>query len=156
MIDISLINGKAIEELLNNIVEPVVGDTPVSVQLVRALKNATSQEDISALSSELKALCKELEQIAQLVGDTAVHDQINDALDEVTADDFGIYVQNAEPQNAVAGDIWVDTANDPAFIMPSLPEVTSADNGKVLMVVNGSWQAVNLNLSIDANGVVFM
>jgi phage-related tail fiber protein len=69
-------------------------------------------------------------------------------------DDLGIYVQNTEPTNAVAGDIWVDTANDPAFIVPNLPEVTSADNGKVLMVVNGRWQAVTLNLTADANGVV--
>lgn len=36
----------------------------------------------------------------------------------------------------------------------ALPEVTSADNGKVLMVVNGKWTAVNLNLTVDENGVV--
>ena len=29
-----------------------------------------------------------------------------------------------------------------------------ADNGKILMVVNGVWQAVNLNLSIDVDGIV--
>ena len=69
-------------------------------------------------------------------------------------DDLGIYVQNTEPTSAVAGDIWVDTAHDPSFIVPNLPEVTSADNGKVLMVVNGRWQAVTLNLTADANGVV--
>jgi phage-related tail fiber protein len=68
--------------------------------------------------------------------------------------DLGIYVQNTEPTSAVVGDIWVDTANDPSFIVPNLPEVTSADNGKILMVVNGRWQAVTLNLTADANGVV--
>jgi hypothetical protein len=35
-----------------------------------------------------------------------------------------------------------------------LPEVTDADNGKILMVVNGKWQAVSLNLSVDENGVL--
>ena len=35
-----------------------------------------------------------------------------------------------------------------------LPEVTDADNGKILMVVNGTWQAVSLNLSVDDNGVL--
>ena len=92
--------------------------------------------------------------IVTLVGDKSVSEQVSTAINQATADDFGIYVQDAEPANAVAGDIWVDTANDPSFIVPNLPEVTDADNGKVLMVVNGRWQAVNLNLSIDANGVV--
>ena len=91
-----------------------------------------------------------------LVGDKTVSEQINSAINEVTADDFGIYVQATEPANAVAGDIWVDTANDPSFIVPTIPEVTQADNGKVLMVVNGKYQLVKLNLSVDANGVVSM
>ena len=37
-----------------------------------------------------------------------------------------------------------------------LPVVTTADNGKVLMVVNGAWKAVDLNMSVDENGVVSM
>lgn len=93
------------------------------------------------------------------------------AMDNLTADDFGIYVQDTEPANAVAGDIWVDTASNPAIMdhpvtsvngatgdvtIDALPSVTSADNGKVLMVVDGAWKLVNLNLSIDANGVVSM
>ena len=78
---------------------------------------------------------------------------------DTTADDFGIYVQDTEPLNAIDGDIWIDTASDPSIIpntdIPNaLPTVTTADNGKVLMVVNGSWQAVDLNMSVDANGVV--
>lgn len=36
--------------------------------------------------------------------------------------------------------------------IPALPEVTEEDNGKVLMVVNGKWQVVNLNLTVDDNG----
>jgi hypothetical protein len=35
----------------------------------------------------------------------------------------------------------------------ALPAVTDADNGKVLMVVNGQWQLVTLNLTVDENGV---
>lgn len=68
----------------------------------------------------------------------------------------GVYVQDTEPTDAVDGDIWVDTAHDPSFIAPNLPAVTTADNGKVLMVVNGRWQAVDLSLYVDANGVVSM
>ena len=126
------------------------------------------------------------------------------AMDNLTADDLGIYVQDTEPTNAVAGDIWVDTANDPSImdhpvtsvngqvgdvvidipsktseltndsgyitsvpvqsvngqtgdvILSVLPDITTADNGKVLMVVDGAWQLVSLNLSVDADGVVSM
>jgi hypothetical protein len=86
----------------------------------------------------------------------AVLDAIHSYVDNKTADDFGIYVQAAEPVDAVPGDIWIDTINDPSYIPPALPEITESDNGKVLMVVNGKLQLVNLNLSIDANGVVSM
>lgn len=75
-------------------------------------------------------------------------------VDNKTADDFGIFVQTQEPADAVPGDIWIDTANDPTYIPPTIPPITEADNGKVLMVVNGQLQLVSLNLSVDANGVV--
>ena len=116
----------------------------------------------SALSSsstnpvQNKAVNAAIDNLKSLVGDTKVSEQIEDAIGETTADDFGIYVQATEPTNAVAGDIWIDTSKDPSFIVPTVPEVTAADNGKVLMVVNGKYQLVNLNLSIDANGVVSM
>lgn len=86
----------------------------------------------------------------------AVLDTVHDYVDNKTADDFGIYVQTQEPADAVAGDIWIDTANDPSYIQPSLPDITESDNGKVLMVVNGKLQLVKLNMAIDANGVVSM
>ena len=103
-----------------------------------------------------RAAASDLTTLQGLVGDKKVSEQISSAFEEATADDFGIYVQATEPTNAVAGDIWIDTANDPSFIVPTIPEVTQTDNGKVLMVVNGRYQLVNLNLSIDANGVVSM
>ena len=36
----------------------------------------------------------------------------------------------------------------------NLPDVTTADNGKILMVVNGAWKAISINLSVDTNGVL--
>ena len=111
-----------------------------------------------ALKTELLAKISDVDDkvgaVSTLVGDTKVSEQISSAIDEATANDFGIYVQAQEPTDAVAGDIWIDTANDPAYTAPALPEVTEADNGKVIMVVNGRYQLVSLNLSIDANGVV--
>ena len=41
-----------------------------------------------------------------------------------------------------------------AVAVSELPSVTATDNGKVLMVVGGAWQAVDITMSIDANGVV--
>jgi hypothetical protein len=87
-------------------------------------------------------------------------ESIRDWVNSKTADDFGIYVQDTEPTDAVDGDIWIDTASDAsgsiAPVAPNLPEVSTVDNGKVLMVVNGTWQIVDPNLSIDDNGVLFM
>jgi hypothetical protein len=94
--------------------------------------------------------------LSDLVGETPVVEQIRSEIDKATADDFGIYVQANEPENAVAGDIWIDTISDPEYTAPTLPKITAADNGKVLMVVNGTLQLVKLNMSIDANGVVSM
>ncbi len=38
----------------------------------------------------------------------------------------------------------------------TLPTVSSADNGKILMVVDGVWKAVNITMSVDSNGVAFI
>ena len=76
--------------------------------------------------------------------------------DNLTTDDLGIYVQDTEPTDAEDGAIWIDTANDPEFMLPHVPTVTEADNGKVLMVVNGKYQLVTLNLSVDENGIISM
>jgi hypothetical protein len=38
----------------------------------------------------------------------------------------------------------------------TLPKVTSADNGKVLKVVDGKWQLVVPSITVDENGVVSM
>ena len=43
-----------------------------------------------------------------------------------------------------------------AVTVDILPAVTTADNGKVLVVVNGAWKAVDLNMSVDSNGVLFV
>lgn len=174
-----------------------------------------------------KTVNNEINNLKTMIGEVDVSEQINSALDEATADDFGIYVQAAEPTDAVDGDIWIDTANDPTAIevdvpdalpnpnaltfsgavsesydgssavnvvipdhsgkvntsdivnnlttnesnkplsaaqgvvlksamdaIKSLPSVTTNDNGKILMVVNGEWSVVDLNISIDSNGVV--
>lgn len=131
--------------------EKYIPDTIARVEDIPVIDNTLTQEGQAA---DAKAVGDAINEVATLVGDTAVSTQITNAIDEATADDFGIYVQDTEPTRAVDGDIWVDTANDPSYIPPTIPEITAADNGKVLMVVNGKLQLVNLNLSVDANGVL--
>ena len=132
-------------------------DVPVKGLGSAAYTASTAYDTAGAASTALtNAKAYTDAEITEWVGDKKVSDQINSALNNATADDFGIYVQATEPTSAVAGDIWVDTANDPSYIPPTIPAITAADNGKVLMVVNGTLQLVNLNLSIDANGVVSM
>ena len=113
----------------------------------------TPDEEIDLSSYATK---DDVEEISSLVGGTPISTQISAAINNISADDFGIYVQAQEPTDAVPGDIWIDTINDPTYIPPAIPEITEADNGKVLMVVNGKLQLVSLNLTVDANGVVSM
>lgn len=127
-----------------------IGDGEQNVNALPFVDDALRE----TLVAQIGDVDDKVDAVSALVGDTAVSAQISSAIDEATADDFGIYVQDTEPADAVDGDIWIDTANDPSFIEPNLPEVTEADNGKILMVVNGTWQAVALNMSVDANGVL--
>jgi hypothetical protein len=77
--------------------------------------------------------------------DINITDNIMDAED----DDVPTVKAVMDELNGFAG--WVDSELSK---IPTLPEITSADNGKVLMVVNGKLQLVSLNLSADANGVI--
>lgn len=129
-----------------------VGDGVKNVNALPFVDDALRSE----LIEQINDVDDKVDAVSTLVGDKKVSEQISSAINDVTADDFGVYVQASEPASAVAGDIWIDTANDPSYIPPTIPEITEADNGKVLMVVNGRLQLVNLNLSVDANGVVSM
>ena len=62
-----------------NIIEEIIGDTPVSVQLATALDRMASKDDVKALRSDLDALRKDIEQLIKLVGDVSVSEQINNA-----------------------------------------------------------------------------
>lgn len=108
--------------------------------------------DTSTNPVQNKVVHSAINTILGMIGDESVEEQIK----SLVASDLGIYVSATEPEQSSVGDIWIDTANDPEYTAPVIPEVTQADNGKVLMVVNGKYQLVSLNLSIDANGVVSM
>lgn len=127
-----------------------IGD---GVKSVNALPFVTDALE-GSINGQITTVSQAVLNVASLVGNTSVSEQIDGAINNITANDFGVYVQSQEPINAVAGDIWIDTANDPSYIPPTLPEITEVDNGKVLMVVNGRLQLVNMSLSVDANGVV--
>lgn len=79
MINKILTDGRMVDDILNDVVEPILGDTPVSVQLNAALVKMASKEDVNALRSDLDVLRKEIEKLAELVGDVSVSEQINTA-----------------------------------------------------------------------------
>lgn len=55
---------------------------------------------------------------------------------------------NTTLEEIAGGDISIDNI--------VLPNATEADEGKVLMIVNGKWQMVKLVLSVDENGAMFI
>ena len=57
-----------------------------------------------------------------------------------------VFVQEDEPIQAENGSIWIDvnSSHVPTTTVMEIPEVTEADNGKVMMVINGEWDAVDL------------
>lgn len=145
------IAGLATETYVNNKVAGLVDSAPTTLDTLNELAAALGDDPNFATT-----IATQIGELEDRVGNIDVSDQINNALNAATADDFGIYVQASEPTKAVAGDIWIDTANDPTYTAPVIPTITASDNGKVLMVVNGKLQLADLNLSIDANGVVSM
>ena len=70
------------DEILSDIIEPIIGDTPVSVQLAMALDGMASKEEVLVLRKELVELRKEFEKLALLVGDLSVSEQINMAMNK--------------------------------------------------------------------------
>lgn len=75
-----LSNARTVEEMLVDIVEPLIGDTPISVQLATALNGMASKEDVLALRKDVNKLCREVEKLMELVGDIPVSAQINIAM----------------------------------------------------------------------------
>lgn len=57
----------------------------------------------------------------------------------ISETDVNIYIQSTAPTNVTDGTLWVDTSADS---MIGLPQVTDADNGKILKVINGQWTLV--------------
>jgi hypothetical protein len=71
-----------IEEILRNIIEPIVGDTPVSAQLSTALCGMASKDDVVDLRHDVNELRKEVGKLIALVGDTPVSEQINNVISQ--------------------------------------------------------------------------
>lgn len=70
---------------------------------------------------------------------------------------YGVYIGSEEPtdSNIMA---WIDPDGTPTGGGSSLPSVTTADNGKVLQVVNGAWVAAEVEIGTtlaSAEGVEF-
>ena len=89
----------------------------------------------------------------ELVGNTKVEDQIKNQLQDIQIEKE-IYIQNDEPADAADGTVWIDVDAEPVQTsgVVSIPTVTEKDNGKIMMVVNGRWEAVMVS---NGEGVEF-
>lgn len=124
--------------------------TDIDAALSTTSENPVQNKVINTEIENLKTAMKDIdvsEKINEAIGaiDYPV-DSVNNKTGAVilTADDLGVYVQDAEPTEAVDGDIWVDTANDPSAMTPNVP-VTSVNGmtGDVVIEIpegfSGSW-----------------
>ena len=158
------VQNKVITAALNNTITglSVNGRTITYTKLNGSTGNITTQDTTynTATTSATGLMSPSdktnLDNLVTYVGNKPVSEQINNALSNLDLSNAGIYVQSYEPTDAKVGDIWIDTANDPIFFEQAVPEITESDNGKVLMVVNGQYKLVNLNLLVDDNGVLSM
>lgn len=74
-----MINTESINDIINDIMEPMVGDTPVSVQIETAINRTANKEhahDEYALRDDVENLKKKIDILIDLVGDAPVSEQI--------------------------------------------------------------------------------
>ena len=100
--------------------------------------------DTSKNPVQNKVINSEINNLKTQIGDIDVSEQIESAINEIdypvdsvngkngtvvlTAGDVGIYVQDAEPTDAVDGDMWVDTSKDPSYMEPNIPNTLPNPN----------------------------
>ena len=67
-----------------------------------------------------------------------------------TNDTWGSWSEMAPQLKTVNNESLVGTGN---IVVSGLPQVSSADNGKILMVVNGQWQLVSPSVLYSGSGI---
>lgn len=82
------------------------------------IKQAENANTLGGRSASYFAAAHEVNELHTLVGDTSVSTQISTAVEAITADDLGVYVQDTEPAEAVEGDIWIDSSADSGNYVP--------------------------------------
>ena len=75
----SEINKEVIKEIIHECMQELVGDTPVPYQLDVALGYKADIDEQHALREDVDMLKKEVQRLAELVGDTSVAEQVNAA-----------------------------------------------------------------------------
>lgn len=72
------------EKSMNDILEEIIGDVPVSEQLNAALAYMATKDQVHELYAEIEFLKQEVENLIALVGDESVSAQINNAIKPFT------------------------------------------------------------------------
>lgn len=64
---------------------------------------------------------------------------------------IGAEIEGAAATALTEAKSYTDTAISNSF---GLPKVTEADNGKILMVIDGAWKVIDINLTVDSDGTL--
>lgn len=126
------VDGLATETYVDNKVANLVDSAPTTLDTLNELAAALGDDPNFATT-----IATQIGNLESKVGDTSVADQIGVAINEATADDFGIYVQTDEPNDAVDGDIWIDTANDPVVMDIDVPvQSVNGHTGNIIITAS--------------------
>lgn len=147
--EIPSIEGLATEDYVDTAVESAkveaANQDTVILAEAQAYADKVSDDALESVKTDITIKDAMILAEAQDFASQIVADALESAKTDATVRDLAVL---SEAQ------AYTDGAMATISIPTGLPNVTTADNGKVLMVVNGEWQLVNLNLSVDADGVL--
>lgn len=107
------------------------------------------QTELDRLNAAKNSLKTAIEGKGVAVPDGTKLDGYSALVDQISGGGGGNVYVGTEPPTDPNTDVWIDPSGEASEI---LPQVTAADNGKFLRVVNGNWAAESVP---NAEGVGF-
>jgi hypothetical protein len=137
----------------------IIGSLGSNVEIDTTLAEEGKAADAKAVGDALvlKADQTSFNVLSGLVGDIAVAEQVNTAIEALDADDLGIYVQSEEPIGAEDGSVWIDlneTFNDNTLATEEYVNTAIANHITDTELILHSASGKKFKLTIDDEGVL--